>query len=531
MHRRNSEKSQRAYGGRPRSLSSLSTVDWFGLACLILMVACSIILFIRLMSTGMMTGALIAILVAVLLVFNGAHLLVQLRRPQLPKLICGIVAILLSGVMIYMVSVAGAMQSALMAISGKLLEQETTYVVVLKDDAAADIGDTVDYRFGSLSHADEENTAALLEAVKDGFGTLNNTSYDTVTQLATALLNKEVDAILINQGYLTLLESTEEYATFADQTRILYEFTSTKEVAPIQPNPSITREPFVVYCSGIDARNTDVTVTSLSDVNIMAVVNPKTHEILLINTPRDYYVELVSEPYTGQMDKLTHAGGLGIEESMKVLSNLYDVEATYYARVNFTGLVDIVDALGGIDVYSDYDFTAYGMRDHLGGDDYAYHYTEGLNHLDGWAALAFARERSSFPDGDNQRGKNQMAVIEGIVNKAISPQILSSYADVLKAVEGCFVTNMHYEDISALVKMQLRDMSGWNITTYSVTGYNDAQPCATVGDGVSYYVMSPNEESVETAKAMIQQVINGSSSSNNTSNDADNSTSDNNTQE
>src|SRR5699024_832542 len=115
----------------------------------------------------------------------------------------------------------------------------------------------------------------------------------------------------------------------------------------------------------------------------------------------------------------------------------------------------------------------------------------------------FARERHAFEDGDNQRGKNQMAVIEGIVNKAISPQILSSYADVLKAVEGCFVTNMPYEDISALVKMQLRDMSGWNITTYSVTGYNDGQPCATVGDGVSYYVMSPDEESVETAKAMI----------------------------
>lgn len=313
---------------------------------------------------------------------------------------------------------------------------------------------------------------------------------------------------MLNEGYIALLKNMEQYADFSDRTRILYEFTTESDVEAIEPNPLITREPFVVYCSGIDSRYTDVSITSLSDVNILAVVNPESHQILLLNTPRDYYVPMVSEPYAGERDKLTHAGARGISESMAVLSQLYGIEATYYIRVNFTGLIDIVDALGGVDVISPMDFTTRSMQIVTGGSYRPYSFTEGLNHLSGEEALAFSRERYAFADGDNQRGKNQMAVIRGIVNKATSAQILSSYNDVLNAVEGCFITNMPYEDISALVKMQLRDMSGWDITTYAVSGAGDYQLCASTGSQ-ELWVMWPDDEMIATAKSLIQQVVNG----------------------
>ena len=201
---------------------------------------------------------------------------------------------------------------------------------------------------------------------------------------------------------------------------------------------------------------------------------------------------------------------MGIDASKKLLGQLYDVEIAYYARVNFLGLVDIVDALGGIDIYSDFTFYAPSIGANYGEewlDDQVYYFNEGINHVDGYAALAFARNRAAFEDGDEQRGKNQMAVIKGIVDKATSPQILSSYADLLKAIEGCFLTNMHYEDMSALVKMQLRDMSGWNITSYAVSGEGDMDYCATFD--MDLWVMQPDEDTVDIAKTLIQQVLNG----------------------
>ncbi len=484
--------------------------DWFGLACLILFAVCSLILLIRLLSTQMLTIGLIIALVAILIVLNLLHLIVQLprRRTPAPKIICGLVSLVLSGIMIYTVSAAGSVQNMLMNISGKLVEKEITYVIVMKDSPATDIGDAAGYNFGTLAHADKKNTAALLDTVKNGLGDLRNTPYNNATDLVDALYDDDVDAIMLNAGYISMLEKTDGYKDFSQKTRILYEFTTEHEVDAIKPNSEIIREPFVIYCSGSDARDTDINTSSLSDVNIMAVVNPRTHQVLLLNTPRDYYIPLVSAPYTGELDKLTHVGGFGTKESMKVLGKFYGMDVKYFMRINFTGLIDIVDALGGIDVISPCEFTARNIGVFDNGDQRDYHFKEGLNHLNGHEAMAFCRERDSFVDGDNQRGKNQMTVISAIVDKASSPEILTKYNNLLKAVEGCFTTNMPYEDISALVRMQLSTMAEWNITSYAVWGYDDFQPCATVGNE-ELYVMRPNEKSVELAQTLVQQVMTG----------------------
>lgn len=497
-----------SYSGaaRPRKRTG---ADHFGLFTLFLLLAASLALYIRLMATGMLSNLYLIILMVVLIVLNAVSVIVQLplRRNKAGKLIMGIVSLLLSGAMLYGVVAVNSVQSALSKIVGKMTETEITEVRVMNDNPATSMGDTRGYTFGYIADADTKNSQSILDEISKSFGTIKSKGYDSMTALADALYDDEVDAILINQGYVDLLTEKDGYTDFRDQTRVLYTYTTTHEVDPIVPNTSITKEPFVVYCSGIDARVDDISAKSRSDVNILAVVNPTTKQILLVNTPRDYYLPLARN---GELDKLTHAGLYGIDESMKVLGNLYGVQADYYVRVNFAGLVKIVDALGGVDIESDANFSCVPMETPDGNGDYTYQkysFTKGINHVNGSQALAFARERKAFADGDNRRGQHQMTVIKAIVNKACSSAVLTKYQELLKAASDAFITNMPYADISSLVQMQLGDMADWNITTYAVSGEGSTEYCYALGDKA--WVMIKDSSKVNTAKNMIQQVING----------------------
>lgn len=497
-----------SYSGaaRPRKRTG---ADHFGLFTLFLLLAASLALYIRLMATGMLSNLYLIILMMVLIVLNAVSVIVQLplRRNKAGKLIMGIVSLLLSGAMLYGVVAVNSVQSALSKIVGKMTETEITEVRVMNDNPATSMGDTKGYTFGYIADADTKNTQSILDEISKSFGTIKSKEYSSMTALADALYDDEVDAILINQGYVDLLTEKDGYTDFRDQTRVLYTYTTTHEVDPIVPNTSITKEPFVVYCSGIDARVDDISAKSRSDVNILAVVNPTTKQILLVNTPRDYYLPLARN---GELDKLTHAGLYGIDESMKVLGNLYGVQADYYVRVNFAGLVKIVDALGGVDIESDANFSCVPMETPDGNGDYTYQkysFTKGINHVNGSQALAFARERKAFADGDNRRGQHQMTVIKAIVNKACSSAVLTKYQELLKAASDAFITNMPYADISSLVQMQLGDMADWNITTYAVSGEGSTEYCYALGDKA--WVMIKDSSKVNTAKNMIQQVING----------------------
>ena len=249
-----------------------------------------------------------------------------------------------------------------------------------------------------------------------------------------------------------------------------------------------------MYLSGIDTYG-GISTRSRSDVNILAVVNTETKDILLLSTPRDYYISYSETG--GAKDKLTHAGIYGINASIDALEQLYDVDVNYYLRVNFSGFIDIINALGGVDVNSDYDFIARGTEIH-----------KGVNHLTGEEALSFARERYSFKDGDFQRGRNQMEVIRAVIQKAASSSLLTNYMSVMNAVAGSFETNMSQEEISDLVRMQLSDMASWNITSYTSEGQvSSAETYSMPGQMLS--VVIPDESSVEEAKNMITDVIEG----------------------
>ena len=234
-----------------------------------------------------------------------------------------------------------------------------------------------------------------------------------------------------------------------------------------------------------------------SDVNILAAVNPLTKQILLVNTPRDYYIWNTAGG--GARDKLTHCGLYGIDCSMSTLGNLYDQEVEYYVQVNFTGFKKLIDAMGGITVYSDYAFTAI-TRTYI---------SAGENNLTGQQALDFARERYTLQGGDNERGRHQMQVIEAVIKKATSgTTILSNYSDIIASVEGMFTMNVPQDLIGAMMKMQLSDMAQWNIVTYSATGYDSTENCYSL-PGLDLYVIIPNESSVAKASRLIDMVFAG----------------------
>lgn len=263
----------------------------------------------------------------------------------------------------------------------------------------------------------------------------------------------------------------------------------------------VTIEPFVVYLSGVDTRG-ELTENARSDVNILAVVNPETKQVALINTPRDYYVDLAG---TSSKDKLTHAGMYGVHTSMDTLGSLYGVEVDHFVRINFAGFIRIVDAIGGVDVYSDQAFTSVGSPGYYDPTTFA----EGWNHLDGKAALAFARERHAFATGDIQRGINQMKVIDAMLQKIKSPTLLMSFSKLMDVVSDCFVTSFSQAQISALVRMQLADFAEWQIQSYTVTGTSGSSTHCYSAQGQKLYIMKPDEASVNEARALAASVLGG----------------------
>lgn len=375
----------------------------------------------------------------------------------------------------------------------------TVMAVYVRVDAGyADIGDLADGVFG-LNQDSPERTEQLLRQIRellgDGFQTQ---TFPLLTDQVQALKDGQVDAIVLNAALVdTITEDIDlNFASWA--VSIPVSITLEHQVETTQAG-DVTKDPFIVYISGIDNRYGTVDDTGRSDVNILAVINPTAKKILLVNTPRDYYLGLYGD--SSMMDKLTHAGLYGVDCSMQTLSALYGLDINYYVRVNFDSVVNIVDALGGITVWSDYTFYGSNSRSGRG-----YQFYEGENELDGDAALAFARERYSFGDGDRQRGRNQQAVISALIDKATSPAILTNFNSVLNTVLENMRTNISTDDINALIKMELDDMAKWDVQSVSVDGTGNSLHTYSAGYA---YVMEPDMSTVQAAVDAINAVREG----------------------
>lgn len=373
---------------------------------------------------------------------------------------------------------------------------DNVVVAVLAEDAAETLEDVAEDDFGVQYQLKGEEILETVEWIHQELGfEISTVEYQNMTEQFLGLYNGEVRAIIFNEAYLELLE--EEFDDI--HVKIVYTRdveTKVEEKAEVKEIKT-EEEPFIVYISGIDVYGS-IKKTSRSDVNILAVVNPNSHQVLLVTTPRDYYVEFPGVT-NGAKDKLTHAGIYGVNVSMDALGALYDVEPDFYVRVNFTSVMKIVDALGGIDVYSDFAFSTGGGK---------YTVSEGMNHFDGEQALAFCRERHNLPAGDFQRGKNQQAVITAMIEKAISPAILAGANDILESIAGNVDTNMSSEQIQKLIKSQLADPQPWSVNSVAAEGTGDRQYCYSM-PGRTLYVAQPDYESVEKIKQAIAKVESG----------------------
>ncbi|MDR1078883.1 MAG: LCP family protein [Propionibacteriaceae bacterium] len=349
---------------------------------------------------------------------------------------------------------------------------------------------------GQVGRLEGDPNAALVQTELNRLVQVHLVDVADPGALAELITDATLPGAVINDAYLSLYE--ENLPEFYASIQILHSF----DIVPLgptraptwsPPTPGSTSQPFVLYISGVDSYS----YSGRSDVNILAVVNPGSGRILLVSTPRDYYVQLHGT--TGRKDKLTHAGIYGVDMSVATLQDLYQIEIDYWLRINFGSVVRLVDTVGGIDVHSDYAFTSA----HQG-----YHFVQGWNHLNGEQALSFARERYSFAGGDRVRGQNQEKIIEGLVRRFSDPTILLRYNTILSSLQDAFQTSTPSDVITGLVNHQLSQRTDWQIESISVNGSDASEPTYSMGNQ-RLYVMIPDMTTVQAARDHIAQVLAG----------------------
>ena len=390
-------------------------------------------------------------------------------------------------------------QGMLSSISDNGEKVDKMVVAVLKDDPAKNIKDAKKYKFGIQLALKPGDTEDAVEDINNKIkGKIKTVQYDNLTDQVDALYEHDVKAIIYNDAYTSVIK--EHYTDFEDNIKIIYSHDIVKKLDESLDVTTKVTEPFTVYLSGIDVAGS-IDTTGRSDVNIIAVVNPKTHQVLLVTTPRDYHV-VIPGISNGMEDKLTHAGIYGVDASMATLAELYDVSVDYYVRVNFTSLPQIVDALGGVEVNSEYEFTTHPDSGEV------MHVNKGMNSFNGKQALVFARERQNVPGGDFQRGKDQQAVITAMMKKAISPAILAGAFDIIDSVSANVDTNMPPKFIKGIVKSQISEPSSWQVTSMAAEGTPASGVCFSA-QGSNLSICIPDQLSVTKIQEAIDKVVAG----------------------
>lgn len=392
--------------------------------------------------------------------------------------------------------------------------KKTVSIIVMDDSNIKDLSSLKGKKVGRLNNVDKVGTNKLLKSVKKKKGSnyFKTKKFDGALSEVEALYNGEIDAMILNESYRGNVTSVEEYEHFSTETRVVYStsyYTTKKNDSLVVSD--ITKNPFTILISGNDTTG-DVSELSRSDVNMLVTINPKTSTILLTSMSRDTYVETICDADgdtacpEGQMDKITHTGIYGLNTTRQTVEKFYDLKVNYSFRVNFTSVIDVVDALDGIDLNVEEgeqcDLFWANMKPGL---------PVGMHHVDGETALAFARERKAYVDGDYQRVRNQQKVMQAIINRAISSSALVNYTSFINSLESAFETNMTYDEITDLIKYELQAKPDWKFETYQISGLGDELMCASLGQAASVQV--PDLNTVRIAREKIEAVMNGKSSS------------------
>lgn len=418
-----------------------------------------------------------------------------------------LISVMLSCLILFTYLFAAKFDSVLNKLGAANVEIDIVDVCVLSNDKAQNLNDAANYKFAINSTASNANINTSIESISSETGkTIKPTEYTNWSNLVNALYdNKNVQAIVINHSMMSII--SQEFPDFEDSIKIIKTYEYKEKVELDASNVNVKRDPFIIYVSGIssdDGEDTKLASKALSDVNILAVINPETKQVLLVTTPRDSYIKISNSSGVTGYDKLAHAGSYGVDKSIEALENLYGINIDYYVKINFAGSQAVIDALGGITIESEIEFTN-GWE----AAPVSYHFVQGANECDGEKAIAFARERKAFAAGDFQRGRNQTAVIKGIIQKATSPAILTRYSAVMDTVSDMFLTNIPSSAISDLVKLQLSNSTPWNIQTYSISGKTDEYRHLEVSNVYGASIVLPYEEDISTATKLMNKVIAG----------------------
>lgn len=387
--------------------------------------------------------------------------------------------------------------------------KNTVSVIALSSSSMSDVSDLNNAKVGSLKTIGKEGTQKCLKDIKKNNVYVNNKKYDNVPGLIKVLYDGDVDAVILNEAYRSNVLELEGYNAFNDETKVIHQTVFyTNDTNDALAVSDITTTPFNILISGNDSFG-KLDEVSRSDVDMIVTVNPVTSTVLMTSIPRDSYVQEYCEDYAcnyGANDKLTHTGIYGVDTTRDTIEQLLDIDINYTYRVNFTSMIDIVDALGGVDIDVDEgmavskfysDSTLEGVH-------------EGTNHLNGKRALAYSRERKAYLDGDSQRARNQQQVLQAMVKKATSPELLKNYSSILNAISGAFDTNMTSDEITSFIKYQIQAMPGWKFEQYVLKGYSDMQVSAELGSAVSVIMLY--QDSIRVASEKIQAVLDGKSS-------------------
>lgn len=478
-----------------------------GIALSILLVVASFYLLYQLIKINVLPTKLLFLITIIFVLLDAifALLLCYYTRAVVSKIICVVITLVLifgSCIGGFYISKTGSLLTNITNVTKHA--KNTVSVVVKQSSDIKNKSQLNGLSVGTLRTIGTQGSSkALKELSKDGV-VMNQSEYDSLSAMLEAFYNGEVDSIIINESSRSQILDMESYADFDNNTRVVYQ-TSYKVENTDKANAvtDITSKPFNVLISGSDTRG-GFDENGRSDVIMVATINPKTSTILLTSVPRDFYVTTACDAADGCMqgalDKITHTGIHGTNTTKRTVEQLLGIEINYTFKVGFDTVTDLVDALGGVDVYVEpgYAVTTSTFSVH-----------EGVNHLDGQHALAYARERYSYTEGDRQRTKNQQQVLMGIVNEATKPSVITKYASIMDAMANTFSTTMSNEEISDLIKYQINNNPKWKMEQYMVDGTGDTLMCAELGDAAS--VMVPNQSTVKMAKDKINAVLAGKS--------------------
>jgi len=470
-------------------------IKYVSIAIWNILIIVAIILAILVIKANMIPIKYELVLFGILLLFIILDMIFIFKKKtnKVVLIILNILSLFIIGGSVY---IAPKIEDALTFLKNNLSIQFVTNVYDIVVAKSSSINNIKDIDGKNIYIFKDDKTDELVKELNKKVSTYKLIEVDDLSSLFEDVVKDDNHIILVSQGYYD--EQLAEDNKYEEKVKII----DTIEYKTIVKNESsgikVTEEPFVVYLSGIDTRSGKLPSRSLSDVNIMIAVNPKTKEVLMINIPRDYYVQLHGTK--GLKDKLTHAGTKGgINLSRKTIEDLLDTEIKYYIRVNFNAVVNLVDAIGGIDVYSDTAFNSYHMK--------GWKVPKGMVHMDGAKALAYSRERYAYKTGDNHRGQNQEDVIAAIINKISSSKtIIANYNKILKSLDGTFETNISYDEITSLIKMQIDDMATWKTSTCNLTGTGKMTATYSYPKR-NLWVMIPNEKSIETAKNELDEFM------------------------